>query len=57
MPRESMGRMIYESKYYLQTEDLFAWTLAVILLSLAIERLLLLALGRLSRGKGAGAGA
>ena len=57
VPRESMGRMIYESKYYLQTEDLFAWTLAVILLSLAIERLLLLALGRLSRGKGAGAGA
>lgn len=49
--------MIYESKYYLQTEDLFAWTLAVILLSLAIERLLLLALGRLSRGKGVGAGA
>ena len=36
--------MIYESKYYLQTADLFAWTLAVILLSVAIERLLLAAL-------------
>ena len=56
VPRASMGRMIYESKYYLQTADLFAWTLAVILLSVAIERLLLAALPR-GGGKGARADA
>ena len=33
--------MIYESKLYLETTSLFAWTLTVILLSLVIERLLL----------------
>lgn len=52
VPRESMGRMIYESRYYLQTTDLFAWTLAVIFLSVAIEKLLLAALGRLGRTGG-----
>lgn len=57
VPRESMGRMIYESRYYLETTDLFAWTLAVILLSVAIEKLLLGALGRLSRGRGGVPGA
>lgn len=46
LPRNSIGRMIYESKLYLQTEELFAWTLAVILLSLGIERLLLRLLGK-----------
>ncbi len=41
LPRLSIGRMIYETKLYLQTEELFAWTAAVVLLSLAIEKLLL----------------
>ena len=41
LPRQSIGRMIMESKLYLETGDLFAWTLAVILLSLLIERLLM----------------
>ena len=52
LPKNSIGRMIYESKLYLETVDLFAWTLAVVLLSLAIEGLLLrlLAGGRRNRG-------
>ena len=33
--------MIYESKLYLETTELFAWTLTVILLSFVFERLLL----------------
>jgi NitT/TauT family transport system permease protein len=37
----SIGRKIYESKQYFETPNLFAWTLTVILLSLALERLLL----------------
>ena len=52
VPHSAIGRMIYESKLYLQTTDLFAWTLAVILLSVGLERLVLRALT--PRGKGGG---
>ena len=41
VPQNSIGKMIYESKLYLETTSLFAWTLTVILLSLVIERILL----------------
>lgn len=41
VPRDSIGRMISESKLYLMTEDLFAWTLAVVLLSLLLQTVLL----------------
>jgi NitT/TauT family transport system permease protein len=41
VPKRAIGRMIYESKLYLETTELFAWTLTVILLSFVIERLLL----------------
>ena len=49
VPRSSIGRMISESKLYLMTEDLFAWTLAVILCSLIIEKVLMSAIGRLGK--------
>ena len=39
MPRGVIGTMIGESKLYIETVDTFAWTLTVILLSLAIEAL------------------
>ncbi len=48
VPQPSIGKMIFDSKLYLETTELFAWTLAVILISLAIERILL----RLVRGTG-----
>ena len=41
LPAGSLGALMYESKLYLQTEELFAYTLAVILISLAIERITL----------------
>lgn len=41
VPKASMGRMISESKLYLLTEDLFAWTLAVVVLSLLLQRIIL----------------
>lgn len=41
VPLLSIGRHIYESKLYLETTDLFAWTLTVILLSLLLEGLML----------------
>ena len=46
MPKHSIGRLIYESKLYLQTTDLFAWTVVVILLSLLLEKVFLKFLDR-----------
>ena len=53
VPQLSIGRRIYESKLYLETTELFAWTLTVILLSLLIERVLLRVIRTESR-KGGG---
>ena len=39
-PRFSIGTFIFESKKYLETPELFAWTATVIIFSLAIEKLL-----------------
>lgn len=36
-PRGTIGRMIGDARQYLETEQMFAWTLTVILLSLLIE--------------------
>lgn len=47
-PRHAIGTQIYFSKTYLETTDLFAWTLAVIILSVIIEKLLILSLERLA---------
>ncbi len=41
-PKGSIGRMLYNSKVYLETADLFAWTLVIIILSLITEKLFLL---------------
>ena len=41
VPKRSIGRMISESKLYLLTEELFAWTLAVIVLSLLLQKMML----------------
>ena len=47
VPKRSVGRMISESKLYLMTEELFAWTLTVIVLSLLLQKIML----RLLRGR------
>lgn len=44
VPKHSIGRMISESKLYLLTEELFAWTLAVVTLSLLLQKIMLLLL-------------
>lgn len=36
-PAISIGKKLFEAKQYLETTDLFAWTLAVIIMSLIIE--------------------
>lgn len=38
-PVFSIGTRIYESKISLETEDLFAWTLVIVLLSLLLEKI------------------
>ena len=43
-PAHSIGKYLYESKLYLNTDELFAWTVAVILLSMLLERLLVRAI-------------
>jgi NitT/TauT family transport system permease protein len=37
VPVLSIGKMIYESKLYLETTDLFAWTAVVVVLSVIID--------------------
>ena len=48
MPQGSIGERLQQAKTYLDTPDLFAWTLVIVLLSLAVEKLFLrlLDLGR-----------
>ena len=53
VPARSIGKRIYEAKIYLETTELFAWTAAVVLLSLVIEGLLLRLIGRIGKKGGA----
>ena len=44
IPSGSIGERLYTAKIYLATPDLFAWTLTIILVSVAFERLFMLGL-------------
>ena len=46
---KAIGTEIYFAKAYFETTDLFAWTLTVIILSIFIEKLLILGLSKLSK--------
>ena len=46
--RLSLGGKIYASKIYFETPDLFAWTAVVIVMSVALEKLVLLLMRRLA---------
>ena len=48
-PKGSIGEKLYSSKVYLETADLFAWTLVVIILSLITEKLILLIIDLIAR--------
>ena len=48
-PRNSIGSALYQAKILLSTPELFAWTLAVIILSVCIEKSALAFFGLLSR--------
>ena len=46
IPAGSIGEKLYEAKIYLQTPDLFAWTLTIILLSICFEKVFLFIIDR-----------
>ena len=41
IPDGSIGERLYMAKVYLNTPDLFAWTIVIVLISLVFERLFL----------------
>ncbi len=45
LPKRSIGREIYGGKLYLLTDELFAWTFVVVIISVLIEQLALYLLG------------
>ncbi len=47
-PKRTVGAQLYYSKIYLETPSLFAWTAAVIILSMVLERVFRLAIRRAS---------
>lgn len=50
LPAFSVGKNLYDAKIYLERADLFAWTLTVILLSMALEAALKRAMRRMKGG-------
>ena len=53
LPRWSIGEQLYLSKLYLNTADLFAWSLTILALSLVLEKLLVRAASSLEKKWGA----
>ncbi len=50
-PAFSIGRNLYQSKLYLETSELFAWTAVVVLLSILLEKTLIRRVAELAGGK------
>lgn len=48
-PRHAIGSELYNAKVYLETADLFAWTLVVILLSMIFEKLIIYTVSKISK--------
>ena len=46
----SIGEKLYESKIYIESVDLFAWTVIIILLSVFLEKAFMLILKALFKG-------
>ena len=51
IPDGSIGERLYEAKVYLNTGDLFAWTIAIVAVSLVFEKFFILALRQMLPGK------
>ncbi len=51
-PRNSIGEALYMAKLYFNTPEIFAWTLAVVLMSVGFEKLILALMRLLGRALG-----
>jgi NitT/TauT family transport system permease protein len=51
-PTGSIGNRLYEAKLYLMTEEIFAWTTVIIIISILFENVVMALLLRLQRGAG-----
>lgn len=49
-PDDTVGQMLYESKLYMETESLFAWTLTVIVISYLLEKAVVIVSDRFMGG-------
>ena len=49
-PEGSVGEALYYSKLFLNTADLFAWTVVIVLLSVVFEKLFILLIKRIFKG-------
>ena len=49
LSKNSIGKEIYDSKLMLETADVFAWTVVIILLSIIVEKFLMLSLNYIGR--------
>ena len=49
LPDQSIGEALYQAKIFFSTPELFAWTLAIILLSVGLEKAVMLLVRRLNR--------
>ena len=47
LPKHTIGEHLYNAKVYLETPELFAWTVTIIILSVSIEKLLVCLLHKL----------
>lgn len=54
MPSLSIGEKLHDAKIYLESEELYAWTIVVVLLSVLIEKGVVLLLSKLSKKGGVG---
>lgn len=50
IPQGSIGEKLYEAKIYLSTADLFAWTVVIVMVSVAFEKAFMAVLKRLFDG-------
>ncbi len=49
IPKDAIGTQLYDAKVYLQTTDLFAWTVVIVILSVVIEKTLTLIVQTIAR--------
>lgn len=53
IPKNAIGTQLYDAKIYLETNDLFAWTVVIIVLSVLIEKLFTKGIGWIAKKWGA----